>query len=37
MASELGYAPLPERVAELAMSRWNSITCGPDNQPVLAK
>jgi phosphate transport system substrate-binding protein len=37
IASELGYAPLPERVAELAMSRWSTVTCGSDSQPVLAK
>jgi phosphate transport system substrate-binding protein len=37
MASELGYAPLPERAEELALARWSTVTCGPDRQPALAK
>jgi phosphate transport system substrate-binding protein len=37
MASQLGYAPLPQRVEELALAKWGTITCGSGNEPVLTK
>jgi phosphate transport system substrate-binding protein len=37
MASQLGYSPLPQRVEQLALAKWGSITCGADNQPALPK
>lgn len=36
MASELGYAPVPETVEALALESWTTVTCGPDSQPVIA-
>ncbi|HET7273657.1 MAG TPA: phosphate ABC transporter substrate-binding protein PstS [Longimicrobiaceae bacterium] len=35
MARETGYAPLPANLRELALERWQSVTCGPDSAPVL--
>ncbi len=35
-AREIGYAPLPDNVRELALSRWDQVTCGENAQPVLA-
>lgn len=34
-AQEIGYAPLPDNVRELALDRWQQVTCGEDRQPVL--
>ena len=35
MARELGYAPIPENVEQLALAKWRSVTCGPSSEPVL--
>jgi phosphate transport system substrate-binding protein len=34
MASELGYAPVPAAVEQAVLAKWESITCGPNNEPV---
>lgn len=34
-ANQLGYAPLPENVQELALQKLRTLTCGPNNEPVL--
>jgi phosphate transport system substrate-binding protein len=34
-ASQLGYAPLPANVEEIALQKLETVTCGPNNEPVL--
>ncbi len=36
MARELGFAPLPDALAERALAQWSGVTCGGDRQPVVA-
>ncbi len=35
-ARDLGYAPLPESVQEMALQKLGTITCGPGNEPIVA-
>lgn len=35
MARDLGYAPVPENVERLALQQWQTVTCGPGNEPVV--
>lgn len=35
MASELGYAPVPENVERLALAQWETVTCGEAREPVV--
>jgi len=34
MARELGYAPLPDALSQRTLQQWDSVTCGPNNEPV---
>lgn len=34
-ATQLGYAPLPVNVEEVALQKLRTVTCGPNNEPVL--
>jgi len=34
MARELGYAPLPDALANRTLQQWDSVTCGANNEPV---
>jgi phosphate transport system substrate-binding protein len=34
MASELGYSPVPPAVEQAVLAKWDSVTCGPNREPV---
>jgi phosphate transport system substrate-binding protein len=34
MARELGYAPLPDDLADRTLEQWSLVTCGPNSEPL---
>ncbi|CAN5686508.1 phosphate ABC transporter substrate-binding protein PstS [soil metagenome] len=34
MARELGFAPLPDGLAQRTLRQWDGVTCGPNNEPL---